>query len=216
MFIHFDLPCDRKMQHKLHQMFRHKIAEWKKVGLVSRAILTYHYHTPSVSSDSLYVCLELPTVTGEAAEEKLSRETIAGIPSQISEFFDRVCKENHVSCKAIGYITEIQRAKRSCEQRGETYYDGAPIEETIRFASLGTEIAMEVLDLLETGRAPWSQDSELSEFIFSRLRRELGPDYGWMNRALHFVCNPLDIQDRAVNSPNNGNTVLTFIRKDFT
>jgi hypothetical protein len=123
-------------------MFRHKIAEWKKAGLVSRAILTYHYHTPSVPSDSLYVCLELPTVTGEAAEEKLSRETIAEIPSRISEFLDRVSKGNHVSCKAIGFMAEIQRVKRSFEQRGEAYYDGAPVEETIRFASLGTNEAL--------------------------------------------------------------------------
>ena len=46
MFIHFDLPSDSKMQHKRHQMFRYKIAEWKEVRLVSRAVLTHHYSIP--------------------------------------------------------------------------------------------------------------------------------------------------------------------------
>jgi hypothetical protein len=196
-------------------MFRHKIAEWKEAGLVSRAVLTYHYNIPSVPSDSLYVCLDLAAVAGEAAEAELSWETIGKIPSQISEYFDRVCQENHVGYKAIGYMAEMQRAKRSSEQRGKPYYDGAPVEEIVRFATLGTEIATEVLDLLETGRVSWRQDAELSDFIISRLRRELGSDYRWMDWALHFVCNPLRIREDAVSVPRIGNTVLTAIKKDL-
>ena len=215
MFIHFDLPCDSKMQHKLHQMFRHKIAEWKEVGLVSRAVLTYHHSIPSVPSDSFYVCLDLAAVAGEAAEAELSRETLGKIPSEISEYFAHVSQENHVGYKAIGYMAEIQRAMRSSEQRGKPYYDGAPVEEIVRFATLGTEIATEVLDLLETGRVSWRQDAELSDFIISRLRRELGSDYRWMDWALHFVCNPLRIQEGAVIVPRIGNTVLTAIKKDL-
>ena len=132
-------------------MFRHKIREWKEVGLVSRAVLTYHYGIPSVSSDSLYVCLELPVVAGAAAKAELSQEIIGKIPSQIVEYFDRVCQENRMGYTVSNYRAEIERGKRSSEQRGESYYDGAPVEEIARFASLGTEIAAEVLDLLETG-----------------------------------------------------------------
>jgi hypothetical protein len=196
-------------------MFRRKITEWKELGLVSRAVLTYHYSIPPVSSDSLYVCLDLATDAEEPADVELSPEDIAKIPSQISEYFDRMCQESHVAYKATGYSAEIQHAKQSSEQRGETYYDGAPIEEILRFATLGTEIAMEVLDLLETGRASWRQDAELSDFIMSRLGHELGSKYKWMDWALHFVCNPLRIREDAVIVPHVGNIVLTTIKKDL-
>ena len=114
--------------------------------------------------------------------------------------------------KATGYMAEIQLAKRSSEQSGKPYYDDAPVEEIVRFATLGTEIATDILDLLETGRASWRQDADLSDFIISRLRRELGSDYGWMDWALHFVCNPLRIREGTVTGPR-GNTVLNAIKE---
>ena len=120
-------------------------------------------------------------MSGEAAEAELSWETIEEIPSQISEYFDRVCQESHVGYKAIGFVAKIQHARISSEQRGETHYDGAPVEEIVRFATLGTKIATEVLDLLETSRASWRQDAELSDFIISRPRRELGSGYIWLD-----------------------------------
>jgi hypothetical protein len=60
-------------------------------------------------------------------------------------------------------MAEIQLAKRSSEQSGKPYYDNAPVEEIVRSATLGTEIATEVLDRLETGRASWPQGADLSD-----------------------------------------------------
>lgn len=214
MFIHFDLPCAGETQKKLHRVFRPKIREWKKAGLVDRAVLTYHYHTPPVPSDSLYVCLELPAL-GEAvaSEVQVSQEIMKQIPLHMVEYFDRVCEENCVKYTVRNYWAEIERNKISSEQRGESYYDGAPVKEIVRFASIGTEIAMEVLDLLETGRASWCQDTELSDFIFMRLGHELGSNYRWMDLALHFVCNPLRIPEDLIVLAHTGGIVLGAVKR---
>jgi hypothetical protein len=46
------------------KVFRNKIIDWKKSELVSRAVLTYHFNIPRKISDSLYACLEIPSVKG--------------------------------------------------------------------------------------------------------------------------------------------------------
>ena len=105
----------------------------------------------------------------------------------------------------------MHACKRSTEQRGEAYYDGAPIEEVLRFASVGTKIAFEVLDHLETDENIWRSDMELSRFIFLRLKDELGAEYEWMNWALHFVCNPLLIPEGFIVSPHLRRAIETIL-----
>lgn len=214
MFIHFDLPCDGEKQTKLHRVFRLKIREWKKAGLVNRVVLTYHYHTPSVPSDSLYVCLELPALVEAAASEvQVSQEIMEQIPSHVVEYFEHVRQEESITYRVTNYWAEIEHNKRSSEQTGQSYYDGAPVEEIVRFASIGTEIAMEVLDLLETGGASWCQDSELSDFILMRLGHELGSNYRWMDLALHFVCNPLRLPEDLIVMTHMGGIALDFVKR---
>jgi len=215
MFIHFDLQCDGKTQCKLHRVFRHKIKEWTDSGVVRRAVLTYHYNAPP-TPDSLYVCLELPAIEDPAISEVgVSQEIVKRIPPKILECLDSVSQESRIKYAIKNYKAEIESNKSSHEQNGVSYYDGAPVEEIVRFASIGTEIAMEVLDLLEEDRAAWSQDSELSDFIFARLGRKLGSDYRRMDLALHFVCNPLGISGREglVMIRHSGSPVLDTIKK---
>jgi len=205
------------MQAKLHRTFRRKIEEWKEQGLVDRVVLTYHYQIPPTPSDSLYVCLDIPVVE-ELVESQIevSQETSRQIPSEITRYFNNICQENHIKYTTRNYKAEIERNKRNSMEMGTAYYNDAPVEQIVQFASIGTKIAMEILDHLEKDQDIWSQDSELSDFIFARLGHELGSDYKWIDWALHFVCNPLRIQEGAIMLEHLGNPVLTTIKKDLT
>ena len=212
MYIHFDLPCDRQTQKRLHQKFRHKIKEWKRLSIVNRAVLTFHYSYPPKSSDSLYLCLDIPAVEEENRQKvELSREKLKQIPSLVMLYISEVCHENRIKPRITDFKVETEQAKRSKEQRGEDYYDGAPIKDVLRFASVGTKIAFEVLDHLETNEKIWKSDMELSRFIFLRLKDELGADYEWMDWALHFVCNPLLIPEAFIVSPRLRRAIETII-----
>lgn len=213
MFIHFNLPCNMETQKRLHRTFRHKIREWKESGVVDRAVLTYHFGVPD-TTDSLFVCLDIPTVE-EATKQKVevSQKTKKQIPSLIMQYFNYICRENHIILRIINYKSDIEREKKKHEQNGIPYYNGSPVEEILRFASAGTKIAFKVLDQLEKDEKTWNRDIELSQFIFSRLRGELGADYKWMKKALHFVCNPLLIPEYSVTFPL-GNRALEAIKID--
>ena len=211
MYIHFDLPCDRQTQKRLHQKFRHRINEWKRLGVVSRAVLTYHYSHPPKPSDSLYVCLDIPAVVKTTKQEvELSQEKLKQIPLLIMQYISEICHENRIKLRITDFKLETEQAKKSKEKRGEDYYDGAPIEDVLRFASVGTKIAFEVLDYLEANQRFWRSDMELSRFIFLRLKDELGADYEWMDWALHFVCNPLLIPEGFIVSPRLRQAIETI------
>ncbi len=86
-----------------------------------------------------------------------------------------------------------------------------PVEEIINFASVGTEIASEVMNLLEENEKNWNTDRELAEFVKSSLEKELGTNYKWFKGALHFVCNPLDIHDSQIDKPNGNRAIRSII-----
>lgn len=202
MYIHFDLPCDKQMQKKLFKKFRPKIKEWKRLGVVKRAVLTFHFLDPP-RPDSLYLCLDIPAVKVENKQNlKLSPEQSKQIPSSIKLCISEICHANHIKPKITDFHVEIEQEKRSKERRGEKYYDGAPIEDVLQFASVGTQIAFEVHDHLEIDKEIWKTDEELLKFIFLRLKDELGVGYKWMDLALHFVCNPLLIKDASMYFPH--------------
>jgi len=211
MYVHFDLPCDRQTQRRLHQKFRHKIKEWKRLGVVDRAVLTFHYSHPPKPSDSLYLCLDIPAVEEKNKRKvELSREKLKQIPSLVMLYISEICRENRIKPRITDFKVETEQAKRSKEQRGEDYYDGAPLKDVLRFASVGTKIAFEVLNRLEINENIWKSDMELSRFIFLRLRDELGADYEWMDWALHFVCNPLLIPEGYIVSPRLKRAIETI------
>jgi len=211
MYIHFDLPCDRQTQKRLHQAFRHKIKEWKKLGVINRAVLTYHYSYPVKPTDSLYVCLDISTVKETTTQKlELSQQKLEQIPSLIMQFINGICHDNQIKLRITNFNLEIEHAKMSKEKKGENYYDGAPVEEVLRFASVGTKIAFEVLDHLEENERFWKSDMELSRFILLRLKDELGADYEWMDWALHFVCNPLRIPENLIVYPRLRQAIETI------
>ena len=63
MWIHYNFLCDLDTQIRLHKMFRSKISEWYDADLATRSVLTYHFNYPNRrEGDSLYLCLEIPSV----------------------------------------------------------------------------------------------------------------------------------------------------------
>ena len=195
MWVHFNLLCGREVQWKLHKIFRQKIKDWEKQTLVKGAVLTYHFGDPQ-ATDTLYVCLDIPAVkTTDERNVQLSEENIEQIPSQILNSIKQVCSENQVTLKIRDYELVLQKQKARNESQGKPYYRGAPVEEILRFASVGTKIAVQMLDLVETGERPWVSHRQLANFILSELKKELGESYFWLREGFHFVCNPLLLND---------------------
>lgn len=189
MWIRFNLPCDGLTQQKLHKIFRQNIKEWESKDLVNGAVLTYHFGNPTRDPETLYLCLDVTAVhLPNVRKLQLSDETISQIPSEIMNKIAQVCKENQIKLDIIDYefnITSGNSAK---------YYRDAPTEEILRFASIGTKIAINLLDKVENHEIMlnnFSEFKELADEILWRLKEELGDNYFWLREAFHFVCNPM-------------------------
>lgn len=186
--------CGREVQQRLHIIFRHKVRDWEKRELVKGIVLTYHFS--GVPTDSLYVCLNIPSVKEPRKRSiQLPREAIEQIPSEIMSDMEQICLQNHIKLEIKDYELAIGRAKVRKESQGVLYYRGASVEEILRFASVGTKIAFQILDLVETRERHWTLDKELACFILSRLKEELGENCSWLPEGWHFVCNPLLLHD---------------------
>jgi hypothetical protein len=105
----------------------------------------------------------------------------------VTRFFDDTCRENDIKLAIIDYEAESEGVRK---RHGETYYEGLSVEEVIQCASIGTDIALEVIDHLERDEKAWNLEYEM-DFVFSRLRAELGANYSHPRVPLHFVSNPL-------------------------
>ena len=190
MWVHFNLLCGRETQQRLHNIFRHKIKDWEKRELVKGAVLTYHFHEPSVPTDSLYVCLDMPVVKKPCKRStQLPSEAIEQIPSEIMSNIKQICGQNQIKLEIRDYEFALKRSK------AWRLYRKALVEEILRFASVGTKIALQILDLVETGERLWTSDKKLASFILSQLKKELGESYFWLPKGFHFVCNPLLLSD---------------------
>lgn len=146
---------------------------------------------PSVSGDSLYVCLDIPAVKTPAKRNVLlSYDVLAQVPAEIKNMIEQQCDRNQIELNTMDYELNLRKSNSS------QLYRNAPVEEIIHFASIGTRIAFQILDATESGREqPWATHKELAYFIRSQLERELGADYFWFREAFHFVCNPLLLND---------------------
>ena len=215
MYVHINLPCERQTQIRLHKMCRRKIKEWEKSKVIERAVLTHHYSAPAQPTDSLYLCLDISSVEEDTElRRELSQCELSQIPSEIIDYVKGICHTNGIKPRFTDYRLEIEQAKRSSEERGTLYYNGASVIDILHFASFGTKVALEVLDHLEENRGIWRSDMELAKYIFSRLTEEFGADYKWMIWALHFVCNPLRIPDILLIQPRL-NHALQIITRDL-
>jgi len=182
MYIHFDLPCDSGNLLRSHFIFRQKITEWKRSKIVLRAVMT-------VRTDLLYICLDIPTIERrEISNCELSDETKKQIPMQIINAIGEAYDLKHIRFK--DYELEVRRGR---ETQGNSYYEGAAIEEILRFASEGTRIAFDMLEAVDRSEEPWTSDKDLAVNILSRVRDLFGPGYTWTRYAFHFVCYALGL-----------------------
>lgn len=216
LWIHFDFICEKETQNKIHKIFKNKIIDWKKSELISRAVLTYHFNIPRKVSDSLYVCLEIPSVKKSIDRTIFlpSYSTIEQLPLEIKNVIMRICEENGIKVEyetenppldrlcIKDYELEIEEVKDRTIKEGKRYYRDAPVKEVLNFASVGTEIAIEIFGLVKSSH--FKSDLDLKDYILLRLRTELGNDYPWIEEALHFTCNPLLI--------NEGDLISAFSR----
>lgn len=204
MWIHFDILCDRDTQIILHRIFRKKIVEWERMKFISGAVLTYHFRRSRSPSDSLYVCLDIPSVkVPKIRAPYLTDETINQIPQDILNSMKMICNEKGIAVEYDEMNPPVNRLRikdykynqrkrvEQAKTKGESYYRGASVEDILKFASTGTKVAIQILTILEHDKSPWNTDKELAIFIISRLQEELGVEYHWLQEAFHFVCNPL-------------------------
>ena len=198
MFILFKIFCDYETQVRLHKVLRRKVREWQDSDLVERSVLTYHYKNHPYS---LYACLDITEVNENATDWEQ-------IPSRIKDVFDNIIGENNVTLDKHNYRLWL-------EEREASKYYAASVEEILRFASSGTKIALEVFEPLEMDKNTWKDDVELSNFIYSRIKDELGESYEWTRHAPHFVFNPLDVPDEYLSqdSVKSGTRALNRIKK---
>jgi hypothetical protein len=173
-------------------MLRSKISDLKNRNLIDGSVLTYHYTYPlRAYTDSLYLCLNVLSMSEPKTRGiQLSEESVKEIPKEImnvvksaeqvfdNPFLDRV--------NIIDYEIELKR------NNAPSKYDGAPIDEIIRFASKGTEIALEILGDDKTKYQEWIDDNEIAEHIKELIDKRLTTPRE-RGHALHFVCNPLDM-----------------------
>ena len=204
LWIRFNLPCDGNIQRKLHKIFRQDIKEWESRDLVKGAVLTYHFGDPTRDPEILYLCLDVPAVqTPHERNLQLPDEAISQIPSEIMNRITQMCSQNQVKLGIMDFEFDIASARERAIRTGESlkYYRNAPTEEILRFASVGTRIAISLLDEWESRKITvdnyvGSADCrELANSILSRLKKELGDDYLWLREAFHFVCNPMLLND---------------------
>lgn len=218
MWVHFNLLCGREVQHRLHNVFRHRIADWEKERLVNGAVLTFHYRNHS--SDSLYVCLNLPSVKEpNEREATLTGEATEQIPLEIMRALKRICSDNDVKLAIKDYEFALRKQKARSESEGKSYYRDAPVEEILHFASVGTKIALKILGIVEAGEESWASDKDLATYIASQLQDELGNGYFWLPEAWHFVCNPLLLSEPylwTLAQSATSKKALEFLRKRVT
>lgn len=191
MWVHFNFICGKETQVRLHKMLRLRILDLKSRSLIEGAVLTYHWHKPRAPTDSLYFCLNVLSMSEPRTRSKqLCEESVNEIPDEIKhvvrfavEAFD---KEFLDRLEIFDYEIELMCNNAPFE------YGGASIEEIIRFASKGTEIALEILGDYRTRNKAWKSDNEIAEYIMKLINERLTTQRE-RNKGLHFVCNPLGL-----------------------
>jgi len=192
LWIHFDFICSFETQKKLHKIFRSRISDWTEAKMIDGAILTYHSHVPRAPTDSLYVCLNIPSVTLPTNRSKALLEvTVEQIPSRIKNEISIIASENLNDIFTERLETLDYEFELMCNN-APSQYRGAPIEEILRFASKGTEIALQLLDDVKTKNRTWRIDKDLGESII-RLINERLTSPRERELGLHFGCNPMGL-----------------------
>jgi hypothetical protein len=188
LWIHFSFLCDVSTQIRLHKIFRSKIFEWR--GLyIDGSVLTYHFSIPRNPNDSLYVCLNIPSInlpTGrniqllELQENQLPEEIRATMTLLAKEYFvdsrlDKLEKRDYQYDLIVGNASSIYNAS---------------VDTILNFASKGTEIALDLLYDERTKQKTWKNDKEIAIAV-ERLVNERLVTQNERHWGLHFTCNSM-------------------------
>ena len=189
LWIHYNFQCDLDTQIKLHKLFRSKISEWCDADLATRSVLTYHFNYPNRrEGDSLYLCLEIPSVRLPSSRSSLvAKETLEQIPTEIRNTIEQVTLE-HLTNPQLDKLEARDYEWELVSGNASRQYNNASIEEILRFASKGTEIALGILSNDRTRNGTWGTDAKIVDSINERIRKHLISDRE-RNLGLHFVCN---------------------------
>lgn len=191
MYLNFQMLCDGQTQLRLHKALRPKVQNWKKQGLIERAVLTYHTAKPP---HNLYVCLDIRGVNEpEVREREVSAEVIKQVPAQIMDGLRKLGEEHKATMQITNYALAVEAGRQA--------YGNASTSDILNFASVGTEIALEIMDKLKRQSDAWRTDMELAWFIRSRLEEKLGRTSPYLDMGRHFVCSPLLIPDMYIAIP---------------
>lgn len=190
MWIHFDFIRDVSTQIELHKIFRLKISEWTKSELIDSAVLSYHFKPIRRPNDSLYLCLNIPSVKSPHNQNVLlTEETMNQIPQQISNEIRRIDAEyttdSHMDrLETLNYEGELRI------NNAPRVYKNASIREILNFAAKGTHSALEILNSAKTNNKTWKTDEEIigaiNALVIGCLNSERERYYG-----LHFSCNSI-------------------------
>lgn len=195
MWIHFDFKCGVESQIKLHKMLRSKITNWISLKLIAHSVLTYHFVdiSSSLPFDSLYVCLDIPSIDlPKSRTIELSKAILKQIPKEIESKINDARTSAEINIEALDikdYELELINGN------APKYYGNAPIPEILHFASKGTEIALEVLSNSKTKNKAWKSDRQIAEYVNMKIQQKLKSQRE-MQYGFHFVCNPLFILNK--------------------
>ena len=187
MWVHFDFLCNVDTQIRLHKIFRSRISEWKDL-LIDGSVLTYHFRFPRTTNDSLYVCLNIPSISLPTSRNIcLSESQENQLPETIRNTMVKLSSEY-----LINPMDKLERKDYEFEvMSGDTTSKyNASVEQILSFASNGTAVALELLNHDRTREEKWETDKEIvttiKQSIDERLTTESERHWG-----LHFACNSI-------------------------
>jgi hypothetical protein len=188
MWVHFNFLCKVDTQIKLHKIFRSKISKWQG-SLIDGYVLTYHFEFPRAPSDSLYVCLNIRSMSPPANRSLfLSQEQIAQLPREVQDTVTELSSQ-HLLNPELDKL-QIRNYEFDIDKPETLSLYSASVEGILNFASKGSEIALELLDDNRTKQQNWRNDKELvtaiNQLVYERLTTENERNWG-----LHFACNSM-------------------------
>jgi hypothetical protein len=201
VWVHFNFVCDMNKQKTLHKMLRSKINDLKKLKVIDGAVLTYHDDT---YPPSLYLCLDIPSLGIPELRCKLLLMDRIRIPDEV----ERVVKEGVESLdKRLSERLELFDYEVELMCNNAPFVYGFSIGDIIRIASIGTQIALEILEDEKTKNKKWENDNEIRDRILSLINSQLKIREE-QALGLHFVCNPLGVGQEEAFLRNWGNIEL--------
>lgn len=188
MWIHFNFLCDVDTQIKLHRIFRSRISKWRG-SLINGCVLTYHFGFPRTPSDSLYVCLNIPSMSPPTNRSLLlSEEQLTQLPMEVRDTMAELSSRYFVNPRLDKL--EIRDYEFGINKPETLSLYNASVEEILQFASEGTEIALELLNDDRTKRQTWRNDKELA-IVINQLVHERLTTKSERHWGIHFVCNSM-------------------------